>query len=295
MKRHPVFNVIVSLTFLFFCFSGCHLLRNQVTDATPSINSLSKSAVENALNGANGEVSALRENLVKNLKSALDTLNPEIQKQLTQIMDTIGNLSAAQIKAIGLSIDAQVANLKGQVEDKQLIGFFLNALDSVMGKVDVDARKALNDILQATLDSLNNKSTQAKIQGLMNTVLGDSTKAKVQNLANSLEPVIYKVLDRIDKTRQGAGNQLQKIIITSIIALFLGLILFLYMRNRLIMRDKVFESMSSSINELKDIEPKAYDALTKKIKSKTLVLGVEPFLRERLEKRGIQKPLNFKA
>ncbi len=250
------------------------------------IDSLSISAGRYATVGASEKAQLFSKSLIQGLKGSVDTLDPDIQK-IMRTIDSIGNLSDAQLNKLGENLEARIARLKDSIKDEELARFLLKTLESVTGKLRDDTKNLLSDMIQTSLDSLGAASSKDKIRAIIDDLLGEDTKKQASALVQgALQPTMDTLLARIDKIVhkdvpfvQRQANKL----LTLLALLSAGIIGFVWYQRRKYAR--LVALLTYQIDKLPSKEH--YDELTKRIKNEAQKTGLEPLLRETLKEQGI--------
>jgi hypothetical protein len=288
----PLALCLSSLLLLSACST---LLKDQVgkidVDALlqkskTGIDSLSISAGRYATIGASEKAQILSKSLLQGLKGVMDTLDPDVQK-IMRTIDSLGNLSDAQLDRLGENLENRIGRLKDSIKDEELAKFLLSTLESATGKLRSDTRNLLSDMIQASLDSLGSASSKDKIRTIINDLLGEDTKKQAAALVQgALQPTMDTLLARIDKIVhkdvpfvQRQANKL----LTSLALLSAGIIGFVWYQRR--KYAKLVGLLTYQIDKLPSQD--LYDELTKRIRNEAQKSGLEPLLRATLKEQGI--------
>jgi hypothetical protein len=289
----PFLQLLALVVALLLC--ACNVLKNQtdridvhglLKKMQPAADSLARTAGANAALGASEQAQLISQKLLQGLKGSMDTLDPDIQKMMRTV-EQLGSLSAEQLDKMGQKLDAQVAKLKTDLKDEELKRFLVGTVESLTGTLRQSTRTMLSDMVQTTLDSMGNASTQVKIERIIDQLLGESTQQKAQKLVQgALQPTMDTLLARIDKIVHKdvpfVQRQANKLLIM-LALLSAGIIGFVWYQRRRYAR--LVGLLTYQIDKLSSKD--AYDELTGKIRNEAQKTGLEPLLRETLKEQGI--------
>jgi hypothetical protein len=281
-------NALGAILLAVLCASCSNLLnlKGAITDAKPAIDTVARSAGQNLSQGLSENAKLISQQLIAGLKGATDTLNPDIQR-IEKVIDSLGDLTAAQLVKLGDSLTLQVAKIEGQVESKALQKYLVSTLESLTGRLNKDTRNLLSNMIQTTLDSLKTKSSGDKINAILANLLNDSTQRRVGIFVNgALQPTIDSLSAKIDGIVHKDAPFVQRqasLLLWSLGILAAGIIGFVwYQRSRYA---RLLEILTYNIDQVSPKE--TYDQLTKGIQAQTKHENLEPLLRSTLLKQGI--------
>ncbi len=280
---------------LVFYFSACGILGKEVDrvdvkgllkKTQPELDSLSIQAGRSASIGASEKAHLISQRLIHGLKGITDTLDPDIQK-IMRTIDSLGNLSNAQLVKLGETLEIRLDRLKDSIKDEDLKKFLIGTIEEMTGKLRKETKYLLSDMIQASLDSLGTASSKEKIRLIINDLLGDSTQRQAQILVqNALQPTIDTILRGVDRIVNKDVPFVQKQASKLLILLALlaaGIIAFVWYQ-----RKKYAKLVGLLTYEIDKIPSQTmYDELTHKIKNEAQKTGLEPLLRETLKDQGI--------
>lgn len=254
--------------------------------AQPAIDSIARSAAQNAALGASEKAQLISKSLIQGLKGSMDTLDPDIRK-IMRTIDSIGHLSEAQLVRMGKTLEGQLDKLKADLKDDELKKFLVGTLESMTGKLRKDTKYLLSDMIQASLDSLGTAASRDKIKLIIDDLLGDDTQKKAQELVHgALQPTLDSLLTRIDKIVHKDVPFVQRQatrLLWSLGLLAVAIIGFVWYQRR--KYAKLVGILTYQIDKIPSQE--AYDELTKHIRNEAQKTGLEPLLRETLKEQGI--------
>ena len=194
------------LLLVVLCASCSNLLNlnKAITDAKPAIDTVARSAGQNLSQGLSENAKLISQQLISGLKGATDTLNPDILR-IEKVIDSLGDLTAAQLVKLGDSLTTQVAKIEGQVESQALQKYLVNTLESLTDRLNKGTRNLLSNMIQTTLDSLKTKSSGDKINAILASLLNDSTQRRMGVFVNGRAPTHHRLAvgkDRRDRTQR---------------------------------------------------------------------------------------------
>lgn len=297
MYLKTIFRAFLLLfaTGMVFYFSACGTLRNEVDRVDikgllrkmqPEVDSLSIQAGRSATIGSSEKAHLVSQSLIQGLKGITDTLNPDIQK-IMRTIDSLGNLTDAQLVKLGETLDARLHRLKDGIKDEDLKKFLIGMIEEATGKLRKETKYLLSDMIQASLDSLGTASSKEKIRLIIRDVLGDSTQQQAQLLVQSaLQPTIDTILRGVDRIVNRDVPFVQKQASKLLILLALlatGIIAFVWYQRKRYAR--LVSLLTYQIDKIPS--QTMYDELTHNIKNDAQKEGLEPLLRETLKEQGI--------
>ena len=279
---------------LLYC-SACGLLKNEVdrvdikallNKTQPEIDSIAYHAGQNATLGASDKARILSQNLIQGLKGSMDTLDPDIQK-IMRTIDSLGNLSDAQLNQLGQTLELRLDRLKSSIKDEDLKKFLIGTVEEMTGKLRKETRYLLSDMIQASLDSLGTASSKEKIRMIINDLLGENTQQQAQVLIQgALQPTIDTILRGVDRIVNKDVPFVQKrasqllVLLALLAAGIIGLVWY--------QRTKYAKLVGLLTYQIDKIPSQTlYDELTKRIRNEAQKEGLEPLLRDTLEEQGI--------
>jgi hypothetical protein len=292
MNFRPLGLLILAL----FMLAGCKdFLKKQFDNADlaqfraknqPHIDSLLRSAAGNAAAGVADSAKLISQNLIAGLKGSMDTLDPDIQK-IMRTIDSIGNLSDAQLNKLGDNLERRLKNLKAEIKDEELTKFVVEMIEESTGKLKKETRTLLSNMIQEALQSFDEETAKEKLQLIVRGVLDDSTKTRAQLLVNgALQPTMDTLLARIDKIVHKdvpfVQKQAKKLLfaLAALAAAIIGWVW--YQRRRYA---KLVALLTYNIDKMPS-QPE-YDELTKRIRSEAQKNELEPLLRQVLKEQGV--------
>jgi hypothetical protein len=274
---------------LFFCNLSCNLdkkIQKTLNESGPAVDSLSRGAGRNASAGLSENAKLISQQLIIGLKGFTDTLDPDIRK-LMKTIDSIGNLTDAQLLKLGNTLDSVLVRLKMEIKDQTLQAFLNNLLNGLTKNLNKNTRYLLSNMVQATLDSLNSPGSKHKLSILITDALNDSVRLATQKLVTAaLQPSVDSIAEKIDKIvhedipfiQKQAGKLLWGL---GIIAA--GIIGYVWYQRRKYAR--LVQILTYHIDKIPSKDQ--YDLLTQKIQSQAQDEKLEPLLRTTLKKQGI--------
>jgi len=293
MKNHRLAKwlALFFLCAIFFNLSSCSIEKGIQKDIdslsfTGAINklngpvdSLGRRFTGNAIMGVSDSSKKALNNILNNINNALNQLklDPAVKKLLFAI-STIGDTTSMQLTKVGNSLHWQIGRLQGDLN---------GTLAKLTSKLDADAKKLVDDIIQSALTAASSPTSRAKIDTLVSTLLDKNTDDKTQRLVSSaLQPTIDTLSNRIDRIVHKDVSFVQKragLLLFIVGGIALGIIAFVwYERTRYARLVKVLTYQIDKINE-KDV----YNELTSNISSQSKMEDLEPLLRRTLARQGI--------
>ena len=289
---------IILLSYLLFGISACNLLRKNIDNLdnpkTKSvIDSITSSTGRNLTRGlsdtANNIGKRLGQGLIKGLEGSVDKLDPDIKK-IMKTIDSLGNLSNAQLQKIGDSLHSQLGRIKNDINDKKLKKSLIDFLETFTGTLKDNTKNLLSNMVQNALDSLSGKSSKAKIDIFVHNLLSDTNAKNTQKFLDaSLKPTIDTLADRIDKIVNKVHGELDVVhrnawwFLSGLGLLACGIIGFVWYQRR--KYAKLLKIMTYQIHAIPSKD--SYDNLTQQIQSQAQKDGLEPLLRSTLKEQGI--------
>ena len=277
---------------------GCNLLDTMINRAVVRnlghgtrskiiIDSAVEEIAQHALIGANREMPAVSRALVQGLKGSIDTLDPDIQKGL-KLIDSVGQLSNAQVALIMQTVIDRIDHIKGQVKDEQLKQFFLDAVSSTMRQVDQRSRNILANMLMKAIDDLNSDGARLKLAAIRDSLLNDATNTRIQRtVLTAVQPTLDTLTNRIDRIVNHNIPLVQRYAYEWLIGLGLiaaALIGWVWFQRRRYVR--LVKLLTYQIDKIPDRQ--TYDELVGRIRNSAQSQSLEPALRNVLQDQGLK-------
>jgi len=286
MNSHLALRMLLLLCLLVM---GCNLgktLNKGLTEARPSIDTLSRDAGRNLAVGISDSATLLVRRIISGLKGITDTLDPDTRK-IYFFLDSLGNLGSDQITRLGDSLNVQILRAKGQIDSKAIQKYLITTLDKLTGGLKHQTKDLLANAIQSALNSLKTDSSRRKMDTLVANLLSDSNRAHLASFLNgALSPTIDTLTSRIHNTVHEDLPFVKRQAIWLLVALGSIAIVIIgwvwYQRRRY---SRLLEILTYHINYLSSKD--SYDELTKSIQQQTLSENLEPLLRQTLKKQGI--------
>jgi len=244
---------------------------------------------KNVVAGANSEVRALSRNLINSLKTYADTLDPldPLTRKIKRQVDSLGQLTNAQVDSIGLTVLRRVIDLKREVKDEELKRFFLDAITKAGNTVDRKTRPLLANMIETALDSLNSTATRGKLAAIRDSLLNEATQRKLQDIIRlSLQPTLDTLTTRIRSIIHDDLPVVQKYatqFLFGLGAVLSAIIAWVWYQRRRYLR--LVQLLTNQIHRIPDNN--TYDKLVGQIQSEAQKENLEPLLRETLTDQGI--------
>ncbi|MDX1911262.1 MAG: hypothetical protein SFV22_07245 [Saprospiraceae bacterium] len=289
---------IISLFLLSGCLvlAGCKdFLKKQLDNADLAqfrdknqahIDSLLRGAAGNAAAGVADSAKLISQNLILGLKGSMDTLDPDIKK-IMRTIDSIGNLSDAQLNKLGDNLERRLKNLKSEIKDEELTKFVVGMIEESTGKLKKETRTLLSNMIQEALASFDEETAKEKLQLIVRGVLDDSTKTRAQMIVNgALQPTMDTLLARIDKIVHKDVPFVQKQakkLLFALAALAAAIIGWVWYQRRRYAR--LVALLTYNIDKMPS--QSEYDELTKRIRNEAQKNELEPLLRQVLKEQGV--------
>ena len=286
---------LLLLATLFLSSIGCNLLKTNVDRVDLSkfraknqaqLDSLLRSASRSAALGLADTAQLITKNLLIGLKGSMDTLDPDFQKLKLKI-EELGNLSQAQLDALGAKLETRLNGLKKNLKDEELAKFFTDIIEESTGKLKKQTKTMLSDMINEALKSFDAETANEKLQIILHGALGDSTRIKAQLLVNqALQPTVDSILSRVEKIvhRDVPFIQRQaKNLLLALAALAAAIIGWVWYQRRRYAR--LVSLLTYQIDKIPSQD--LYDELTKRIRNEAQKEQLEPLLREVLKEQGV--------
>jgi hypothetical protein len=275
---------------LIFCGSwSCNIpkeAQQTITTTKPALDSLTRDAGRNVALGFSENAKLITQQLIIGLKGITDTLDPDIRR-LFKIIDSIGNLTDAQLIKLGTTLDSQLVKLKGEIKDRSLEAYLDHLVNGLTTTLNKNTRHLLSNILQTALDSLSSPTSKQKISGLVTSALNDSARMAVRQLVSTaLQPSIDSIAGKIDQIVHKDVPFLQREageLLTGLAVIALLIIGYVWYQRRKYAR--LAQILTYHIDKIpsKDL----YDELTGQIQTQAQKENLEPLLRSTLKRQGI--------
>lgn len=291
------------ITWAIFLFSGmqlssCNLLKNLVgridldkplATAKPQLDTITLRAGIKFSQGLDSNVTSIAKHLLSGLKGSMDTLDPDLKK-LVHLIDSIGNLSAAQIKKIGDSLHIQLLRVKDDIKDSTLKNFLVNTVEAMTGKLKQGTKGLLGDLLLNALDSLKSQRGKESLNELVKTLFSDSNAQRTQQfISTALQPTMDSLASKIDRTLNRVHTEVGFVqrnawwVIVGVGILALCIISYVWYERR--KYRQLVGLLTYQIHRMP--EQVSYDNVTQQIQSEAQRTGLEPLLRKSLQEQGI--------
>lgn len=297
MYKKQSLNSIGLLLLAILCLAsvGCNLLKTNVDRVDLSkfraknqaqLDSLLRSASRSAALGLADTAQLITRNLLIGLKGSMDTLDPDFQKLKLKI-EELGNLSQAQLDALGVKLETRLNGLKKNLKDEELAKFFTDIIEESTGKLKKQTKTMLSDMINEALKSFDAETANEKLQIILHGALGDSTRIKAQLLVNqALQPTVDSILSRVEKIVHKDVPFIQrqaKNLLLALAALAAAIIGWVWYQRRRYAR--LVSLLTYQIDKIPSQD--LYDELTKRIRNEAQKEQLEPLLREVLKEQGV--------
>jgi len=283
-KWSAILVIPISLTTLQSCLSKA--ISKALTNAERSADTLANHAGHNVILGASDDAKKLTQALISGLKGVTDTLDPDIQR-FWKVIDSLGNLSTAQLKKLTDTLQDRLAKLKNEIKDPTLKKYLEGLVDGLGTSLDRKTQILVRNAIAAAAASLDSPAVKKRLSGLISGILNDSARQAAQLLVTgALQPTIDSIAGKIDGIVHKDVPFIQKWateLIWSLVAaaaLIIGLVW--YQRARYA---RLVQVLTNHINAMPSQQ--AYDVLTHGIQTQAQTENLEPLLRKILKKQGI--------
>lgn len=292
---YPFGILFLSSIFFLLLLSQCNILGKNLNNADLSgfktnnqahIDSMLRSASRQAALGFADSAQLISQNLIKGLKGAMDTLNPDFRK-LEQTIATLGRMSRHQLDSLGQTLEARLNGLKANIQDEELKKFLIGLIEESTGTLKKQTRSALSDMIQKALDDFDAETAKEKVQLIVRGALDDSTQMMARALVReALQPTVDTILNRVEKLVRKdlpfIQRQAQQLLIALGLVAMAIIGWFWYQRRRYA---RLVSLLTYQIDKIPSQE--LYDELTKRIRSEAQRSELEPLLRQTLQDQGI--------
>lgn len=294
MKTNLRYGLLCGLAMLL---TGCNLLDTMVGHAVTGnlkrgaksrmlIDSATEDIAQHAIIGANRETANFSRALIQGLKGSVDTLDPDIQKAMARI-DSIGKLSNAQVALLMQTVIDRIDQVKGQIRDKQLKQFFVEAVADVSHQIDRKNRSLVANMLVQAIDELNTVGTQKKLAAIRDSLLNDAANRRLQQtVLVAVQPTLDTLTNRVDRIINKNIPIVQRYAYQWLIVLGLVAVAIIgwvwYQRRRYL---RIVKLLTYQIDKIPDKQ--TYDTLVSRIRDHAQAESLEPLLRGVLQNQGI--------
>ncbi|MDR6943143.1 hypothetical protein [Mucilaginibacter pocheonensis] len=278
--------------FYLICFcgflSGCSAFKNAGSSLGQGFNSQTRSIGKNLIIGIDSGLveSAIRADLYKTLDSAIIIAGSSTNKNLKKVLDSL------LTKRWSVFVKQLVEDASGQ-QTRKNIENLREALIGAKSKAEV----------QALIAAVLNDETNGKLVTLKNKLLGDETRKQVSDIIDTgmqhfttrfqagitdstLLKLSHFLNNDLNKSLDSNLSIIQKyatwfLVGIGVVAAFIITLVWINRQKYL----KLSTLMASQVNAIPDQQ--MYDQLTARIKQSAVTAGVEPTLRNILDKNNL--------